>query len=203
MVDRQAREPSISDSDLMALTAAGDRGAFEQLIRRHAPAVLRLGRAVTGDAAAAEDALQQTFLAVYQHASTFRGDSSVRAWMLTIARNAAYRMRAKASREDLAEEPWIQLGVEAGWGSEDPETLAMAAEQRDTLRTAMSTLSAQDREVLFLRDIEGLAAPEAAALTGIGQRALKSRLHRARLRLAAALRRAAQTSATLEQGELP
>ena len=203
MVDQQARDPSISDSDLMALTAAGDRRAIEQLMYRHAPAVLRLARAVTGDAAAAEDTLQQTFLAVYQHASAFRGDSSARAWMLTIARNTAYRMRAKARRQSVAEEPWIQLGVEAGWGSEDPEALAMAAERKDTLRSAMSTLSAQDLEVLLLRDIEGLAGSEAAALMGIGERALKSRLHRARLRLAAALRRAAQTSATLEQGELP
>ena len=82
----------------------------------------------------------------------------------------------------------MKLGLEAGWGSNDPEALAIAAERRETLQGALRTLSSDDQEVLILRDIEGLRGPEAAEILGIGERALKSRLHRARLRLAAALR---------------
>lgn len=203
MFDPKSRDPAQSDRDLILSTAAGDRHALEQLVARHGAAALRLAQTVTGDAAAAEDAVQQTFLAVFQHASTFRADASVRSWILTIARNAASRMLRRSSRENLFEEPWIELGIEAGWGSDDPEAMAMAAEQRNALQDAMSLLSAEDREALLLRDIEGLTGAEAAAVIGIGERALKSRLHRARLRLAAALRRGSTTEAMMRKGNPP
>lgn len=200
MFERQAREPAISDRDLMSQTAAGDRHAFEQLVERHGAAALRLARMVTDDAAAAEDVAQQTFLTVLENAAAFRGDSSARAWILTITRNAAYRMLRKTSREVVLDEPWIQLGIEAGWGSADPEAMAIAAERKGMLQAAMSMLAPEDREALLLRDIEGLSGREAASLMGIGERALKSRLHRARLRLAAALRHTWDANAVDRKG---
>ncbi|MGB5681902.1 MAG: sigma factor-like helix-turn-helix DNA-binding protein, partial [Polyangiales bacterium] len=78
--------------------------------------------------------------------------------------------------------------VQAGWGSDDPEAIAIASERKGALRRAMASLSAEDQEVLILRDLEGLRGSEAAEVLGISLRALKSRLHRARLRLAASLR---------------
>ena len=187
MLDRQETGVSISDRDLIARVGEGDRRAFELLMERHAAAVLRLATAVS-DPSTAEDAMQQTFLNVYQRAASFRGDASVRTWLLTIARNAAFRLRGKTRHEELVEEPLMQLGLDAGWGSDDPEAIAIAAERKDALRKALSLLSAEDREVLVLRDLEGLRGSEAARTLGIGERALKSRLHRARLRLAVALR---------------
>lgn len=188
MLDRQTHQSSTSDRDLIALAAAGDHGAFERLVERHAAAVLRLTTIVTGNQASAEDALQQTFLAAYRNAASFRAEASVRTWLLTIARNAAHRLGAKHAREDLMEDPLMKLGLEAGWGSDNPEALAIAAEREESLRCALRTLSSDDQEVLNLRDIEGLNGSEAARILGIGERALKSRLHRARLRLACALR---------------
>ena len=187
MLDRQDLDPSISDRDLIARTAEGDRRAFEQLVERHAPAVLRLAAAV-GDPSTAEDAMQQTFLSVYQHAATFRGQASVRTWLLTIARNTTYRLHGKTRREEPVEEPLMELGLEAGWGSDDPEAMALAAERVSVLREALATLTPEDQEVIILRDLEGLRGGEAAEVLGISERALKSRLHRARLRLAGALR---------------
>ena len=187
MLDRQETGASISDRDLIARVGEGDRRAFELLIERHGAAVLRLATAVS-DPSTAEDAMQQTFLNVYQHAASFRGDASVRTWLLTIARNTAFRLHGKTQREELVEEPLMQLGLDAGWGSDDPEAIAIAAERKGALREALSLLSAEDREVLVLRDLEGLRGSEAAEVLGIGERALKSRLHRARLRLAMALR---------------
>jgi RNA polymerase sigma-70 factor (ECF subfamily) len=187
MLDRQALDSSISDRDLIARTAEGDRRAFELLIERHAAAVLRLATAAS-DPSTAEDAMQQTFLSAYRYAATFRGDASVRTWLLTIARNTTYRLRGKTQREEPVEEPLMALGADAGWGSDDPEAIAIAAERRDALRDALATLSPDDQEVLILRDLEGLRASEAAEVIGVGERALKSRLHRARLRLAALLR---------------
>jgi RNA polymerase sigma-70 factor (ECF subfamily) len=187
MLDRQELGPSISDGDLIARTAEGDRRAFELLVERHAATVLRLATAMS-DPSTAEDAMQQTFLSVYQHAVSFRGDASARTWLLTIARNTTYRLHGKTQREELVEEPLMELGVNAGWGSADPEAIAIAAERRGALTRAMAMLSPEDREVLILRDLEGLRGSEAAEVLGIGERALKSRLHRARLRLAALLR---------------
>jgi RNA polymerase sigma-70 factor (ECF subfamily) len=187
MHDRQADDPSITDQALIARTAEGDRRAFEQLVERHAAAVLRLATAAS-DPSTAEDVMQQTFLSVYQQAASFRGEASVRTWLLTIARNTAFRLHGKTQREDLVEEPLTQLGVQAGWGSDDPEAIAIASERKGALRRAMASLSAEDQEVLILRDLEGLRGSEAAEVLGIGLRALKSRLHRARLRLAASLR---------------
>jgi RNA polymerase sigma-70 factor (ECF subfamily) len=202
MLDRQAHASSITDRDLIARTAEGDRRAFEQLLERHAAAVLRLAEAVS-DPSTAEDAMQQTFLSVYEHAASFRGDASVRTWVLTIARNAAHRLNRKTRREELVEQPLMQLGVEAGWGSDDPEAIAIASERKGVLRKAMSLLSSDDQEVLILRDIEGLRGAEAAEVLGIGERAVKSRLHRARLRLAASLRAIGPDDELAVQGGQP
>lgn len=201
MLDRHPQDESTPDADLIARTAAGDRRAFECLVERHAAAVLRLATVVTDDPANAEDVLQQTFLSAYRNAASFRAEASARTWLLTIARNAAFRLRAKRGREDLMDEPLMTLGVEAGWGSDDPEALAIAAERRDILTWALQTLSIVDREVLILRDVEGLNGPEAAEVLGITGRALKSRLHRARLRLAGALRASAETEFVDEGGD--
>ncbi len=188
MPDRHWQDDSRSDRELIAQAAARDRAAFERLVQRHAAAVFRLALVITDDRASAEDVLQQTFLSAYRSASSFRGESSVRTWLFSIARHAAYRLHRKQGREDLMEEPLMTLGIEAGWGSDNPEALAIAAQRRETLVRALRSLSSDDREVLVLRDIEGLRGPEAADVLGIGERALKSRLHRARLRLAIALR---------------
>jgi predicted DNA-binding protein (UPF0251 family) len=85
----------------------------------------------------------------------------------------------------MAAVPRDELGVQAGWGSDDPETLAMAAERRDVLRAAFDALDQEAREVLTLRDLEGLSGEVTAALLGVSLAATKSRLHRARMSLAA------------------
>jgi RNA polymerase sigma-70 factor (ECF subfamily) len=200
MPDRYTHEDSALDRDLIARTASGDRHAFERLVERHAAAVLRLANVMTDDPSSAEDALQQTFLSAYRNAPTFRAEASVRTWLLTIARNAAYRLRRKRDREELMEEPLMTLGLEAGWGSDDPEAMAIAAQRRESLTRALRTLSSDDQEVLVLRDIEGLRGSEAAEVLGIGERALKSRLHRARLRLAVALRGSAESGTADTEG---
>lgn len=201
MLDRQAHDDATPDGELIAAAAVGDRSAFERLVMRHAAAVLRLATIVTGDPVSAEDAAQQAFLSAFRDAKSFRAEASFRAWLLTITRHAAYRVSKKQSREEpMGDEPLMPLGLEAGWGSDDPEALAIAAERRDLLQRALESLSAADQEVLALRDIEGLHGAEAAEVLGIGERALKSRLHRARLRLAVALRATALEDSDKPEG---
>ena len=200
MLDPDSHRASTSDRDLIAQAANGDRPAFERLVERHAAAVLRLATAITGDRASAEDAMQQAFLQAYRNAAGFRAEASVRTWLLTIARNAAHRLVSKRDREERMEERLMKLGLQAGWGSNNPEALAIAAEHRDILRAALRTLCSEDQEVLILRDVEGLRGPEAAEVLEIGEQALKSRLHRARLRLAVALRATSHPKAAGDSG---
>ena len=85
--------------------------------------------------------------------------------------------------------PLPELGEAAGWGSESPEAEVLRAERRARLARALDALAPEDREVLVLRDLEELTGEETAAALGLSLAAMKSRLHRARLRLAAQLRR--------------
>jgi len=176
------------DLELIAASAQGDRAAFSVLVRRHRAAVWRLARALTASEQAAEDVLQETFLAVYRGASGFRGEGSARSWILGTARLKAARTWRRRAGEPAAPEPLDELGCAAGWG--DPELAVAALEDRDRLHAALWRLAPADREVLVLRDLEQLSGPEVARATGLSEGAVKSRLHRARLRLLAQLRTA-------------
>jgi len=180
-------EGELTDDALIRQAGLGDRDAFDVLVVRHAPGVLRLIRTRVPPAEA-DDVLQQTFLAAWRAAAGFRGEAAVKTWLFTIARNFAARARERERRAPVADVPLDQLGVQAGWGSHDPETLAMAAERRDVLAAAFDALDPEAREVLTLRDLEGLPGEDTAALLGLSLAAMKSRLHRARMTLAARVR---------------
>ena len=180
-------EGELTDAALLQRAGQGDRAAFDALVVRHAGSILRLARTRVAPAEA-DDVLQQTFLAAWRGAAGYRGDASVKTWLFTIARHAAARARERGRRAVAADVPLDELGVRAGWGSADPETLAMAAERRGALRAGFDALDPEAREVLTLRDLEGLSGDETAALLGVSLAAMKSRLHRARMTLAARVR---------------
>lgn len=176
------------DRALIAGVAAGDRAAFTTLCARHGGGALRLARALTPNEATADDVLQDAFLAAFRHAKTYRGSSTVRAWLFTLTRNAAFHARKEVARREVPDTPLIELGLAAGFG-DDPEVSASLAEDRVALEAALATLPEEERVVLLLRDMEGLSGEETAQALAIGLPAMKSRLHRARLRIMAALRR--------------
>ena len=183
-----AQDEGLIDLELARRAGGGDREAFAALVARHQASVYRLARHVAGTRDEAEDVLQQTFLSAWQGVSRFRGESSVRTWLLTIARNAAVTRRVRAAREPIDATPLDDLGIRAGWGGPNPEQLAVAAEQQQRLAAALAALDPDEREILTLRDLEGLAGEDVAAMLGLTTAAMKSRLHRARLRLAEAVR---------------
>ncbi len=166
----------------------GDRGAFESFVGRHEAAVFRFLKASAADDADAEDALQEAFVAAWRHAGSYRGGSSARGWILTIARNALRRTHRRRVGEPSSFEPLEELGIQAGWGRDD---VLEGMARRETLDHAMQRLGAEEREVLVLRELEGLAGEEVAGMLGITLAAMKSRLHRARLKFLAALREVA------------
>lgn len=176
----------IEDDDRLILdVAAGHAGALATLYERHGRAVWSVARAFARSDAEVDDLVQETFLAALRSASTFRpGRASVKTWLFAIARNAG----RKAHRRDreVADPPLLELGVAAGWGAPDgPLTRETDA---SSLARAIASLDPRDREILVLRDVEGLSGDECAATLELTLPAVKSRLHRARLRLMAALR---------------
>jgi len=181
------RSESPDDATLLARIAKHDTQALEQLFMRHHAGMHRYAVMTSHDTMAADDALQETFVAVWKHASDFRGTTSARGWLYTIARNAVRRQfRKRAGKEQVVS--LETLGAEAGWGDiAANDRVAAAIEDRERVHKALATLSEDDREVISVVDVEALSLEEAATALDLGLAALKSRLHRARLRFVAAL----------------
>lgn len=156
----------------------------------HRGAVYRFARRLTGDDAAAEDVLQDTFLDALKGLHTLSSEAAARPWLLSIARNRAHRGARRRAGEPSAYEPIESLetlGLDAGWGDASPETEVARAEDGAALERALATLADGDQEILMLRDVDGLSGEETATVLGLSLAGMKSRLHRARLRLMAAL----------------
>lgn len=161
------------DLTLIRAIADGDPAAMEELYTRQGPAILKYLVGRLGDENLAEDVLQDVMLAVWRKAQGFRGESSVRTWMLTIARNRAinaYLRRAPAAARLEAE-------------CLDPSQKADSALDHTTLYQALRSLPEEQRETLELVFFHGLSNQEAATVLKIAPGTVKSRLHRAKARL--------------------
>lgn len=176
-----------SEDALLQQVAGGDRAAFDRLVEQLAPPTWTLLRRLTADEARAEDALQETFLAVWRGASGHRHEGSARAWVFGLARRQAARTWRRRAGEPATTESLVELAKRAGWG-DDPESLAARAEDRQTLRAALDTLRPASRDLVSRCDLEGFTPSEVAAELGIAPGTVRVRLHRARLELMAALR---------------
>lgn len=166
---------------------SGDAIAMEQLLAEVAPAVHRFGMRMCRHPDDADDVLQDTLLDIAHKLPTFEGRSSLTSWVFTLARTACARRRRGLKnqpfvRADDAPEPIDERG--------SPEDAALSRDLHARVNTALDRLPLQLREVIELRDIEGLSAKEAAVSLDIGVEALKSRLHRARALLREELRAA-------------
>ena len=173
-----------SDERLLADARQGDRQALEALLERHQPQVYRFGLKMCRDPEDAKDVVQDTLLAMARGVRDFRGASSISTWLYTIARSFCIKKRrrskfAPAQQRSLESEAAVEAGRLAG-GEDPAETLA-GKEVEQALEQAITALEPMYREVLLLRDVEGLTAPEVAEIVGTSVQAVKSRLHRARL----------------------
>ena len=165
-------------------TAEGEADAFETIVAALEPALCAYLSTIIRDPDLLDDVVQETFLKAMENAASFRGDASVKTWTFTIGRNVAFRYLAKESRHD--ELSLGQLGVQAGWGEHsDPETITSLNQQREILHLALEELPIEAREIIVLRDIEGHSGLETAEILGVTVSAMKTRLHRSRLKLLA------------------
>lgn len=175
-----------TDQALLDKARAGDRAALEELLERHQRTVYRFGLRMCRDPEDAKDVLQDTLLAVARTVRDFRGASSVSTWLYTIARSFCIKKRRRskfAPTEEAsldAREPGAEARQVADPARGADESLA-GRQVEAALEAAIASLEPMYREVLVLRDVEGLTAPEVAEVMGLSVEAVKSRLHRARV----------------------
>ena len=173
------------DFALVERVIAGERRAFEPLVRRHERRIFRVVMAVLGNAEDAEEAMQDTFVKAFRHLSQFRREARFTTWLTRIAVNEALqKRRARKDAVSLdeardAEEPFVPRRHEA-WQA-NPEKIYGKQEMRELIESAIASLPEIYREAFVLRDVEEMSAEEAAQAIGISVPALKSRLLRARL----------------------
>ena len=153
---------------------------FEQAVLPHLTAAYNLARWLTGNEHDAEDAVQESYLRALKFFSGFRGGSS-RPWLLAIVRNTCYTWL----RRNRMEEPGMELDEElhVDTSSPSPEAILLAAARSDLVRRALEELPAEFREIVILREMEGLSYKEIAEVTAIPVGTVMSRLARARARL--------------------
>jgi RNA polymerase sigma-70 factor (ECF subfamily) len=172
--------PPLTDADLAA-AQAGDLAALDRLITVHRQGVYRFGLHVCRTTEDAEDAVQETLWAATRAIRTFRGTaSSIASWLFTIVRRECLRLleghrKAPRALDDNTRDVLAEVV--------DPEDAVALRQRIELLAGALADLDPLHREVVLLRDIQELSAPEAATRLGISIDALKSRLHRARVNL--------------------
>ena len=162
---------------------------FDTLYRDHVDLVYRFAHRLCGEPEAAKDLVQETFLNAYRGFEKFRGDAQVSTWLYTIASRACLRMRRRrkgAPERELSLEEFIptsdgEFRLQIPIDGLSPEEALQNKQLRDALDTAIDQLPKKYKMVLVLRDMEGLSAKEVGTIMGLNERAVKSRLHRARL----------------------
>ena len=191
-----AEKPEIeSDLTLVERLRHGDTTALETLMARYTDRVYRLAYGITGNAADAEEVVQDVFLTVFRKIHTFEGRAALGSWIYRVTTNAALiKRRGRRSDREIPLEPSLPVflpdGHRAGdpaflkadW-SQTPEADLLSKETRETLHRAIADLPDQYRAVVVLRDVQGLSNEEVADVVGESVACVKSRLHRARMAL--------------------
>ncbi|GAC1526323.1 MAG: sigma-70 family RNA polymerase sigma factor [Thermoleophilaceae bacterium] len=174
-------DSSSSDETLVAQAQSGNRDAFEELVRRHADRLFAVLLRFNGNRADAEEASQEAFLRAWRSIGRFEGRAKFFTWVYRIAINEAKRIgecRPPADRVvSSQEDPVEHVADNRAGGPEHAERAELFA----VLERAIEALPEDYRLPLVLRDIEGLSTTEAADVLDLGEAALKSRLHRARM----------------------
>lgn len=190
MESQLIEEPT--DIDLLHRAKSGDFAAFQRLIVNLQPRVYGLAFRILRQAQDAEDATQQTFLALIEHIADFREESSIATWVLKIASNHALKILRKkrglkivsmsdmVSEENYSDVPHPEFI--APW-SKTADEIAQVAEVQAEIEKALSELDDKYRLVFILRDVEGLSVRETAEAMELTESTVKVRLLRARLAL--------------------
>jgi len=163
---------------------------FEAVVLPHLDAAYTLARYLTRNAHDAEDVVQDACLRALKYFEGFRGDAgtSARAWLLAIVRNTAHTWRGRHRGDALATE-FDEAQHSDAVADDNPEGVLLQKAAKETLDRALERLAPEFREVIVLRELEGLSYKEISDVAGVPVGTVMSRLSRARARLQDALRK--------------
>ena len=187
------------ESRIVQKVLKGDVNAFEKLVLAYEKNVYNIALRMTGNSEDASDMTQEAFIKAYNSLQSFRGDSKFSVWLYRIATNVCLDFLRSRSRK-----PTVSLSVEDNDGdnvelevadeSQSPELLLDRQMTRESVRRGLDTLSPEYRQILLLREIQGLSYDEISQALGLEVGTVKSRIFRARKKLCAFL---------LEDGNIP
>ena len=173
-----AEESRLAETELVERCLNGDLGAFEDLYRQHSTRLYNLAFRMVGNAADAEDLLQDIFLTVYRKLESFRGASALGTWLYRLGMNVCLdRLRSKAARQDQATDTLDERL------SAVHITGTLGGVSRIDLERAIASLPEGSRAAFLLHDVEGFDHTEVGQLLGVAEGTSKSQVHKARLRI--------------------
>jgi RNA polymerase sigma-70 factor (ECF subfamily) len=182
----------LGDDELVRRIRGGEYALFEIVMRRHNQQLYRAARAIMKGDAEVEDILQAAYLNAFSHLDQFESRARLSTWLTRIVIHEAYARRRQQQRQESLASRVADEGPAAPVGSRvfgGPEHQAYASELNRVIEGAVDELPETYRLVFMLRDVEGMSTAEAGEVLGLGDEAVKTRLHRAR----AMLRRAVAT----------
>ncbi len=179
------------EAELVEQLRAGDEAAFVTLVRHYQPRLLRLAETLVGSRAVAEEVVQETWLGVVRGVDRFEARSSLKTWLFHIlvnrARSAGGREQ-RAGRPEPADDIGARFDATGAWSTppipwaERVDDLVVAQRLAERVRDILPQLPDTQRQVLVLRDVEGLASDEVATMLGITGGNQRVLLHRGRAR---------------------
>lgn len=171
------------DRELVARAAAGEDGAFAELVQRHQDWVFQLAYRFSRDRQDAEELAQEVFFRAWRRAAGFRGEAAFSTWLYRLAVNVCLNHRQRAQCRPAP----LSLESEPQAGEPDAAAALVAGEREAQLRRAMDALPARQRLALVLAGFEDKSYEEIAAAMGVSVASVESLLFRARRNLAVAL----------------
>ena len=183
---------TIADADDQSLAMraqAGEEAAYAMLMQRHRDAVWRLARGHVGDADEAFDITQEAFIAAFAAIARYDGSRPFRAWMARITLNKCRDWaRRRAVRRFFTLAKPLDDAIDVADMAASPEESLASADAVSRINAAIAALPAKLKEVLLLRTIENMGQADTARLLGISEKAVETRLYRARAKLTEMLR---------------
>jgi RNA polymerase sigma-70 factor (ECF subfamily) len=166
------------DANLLKRTAAGDGSAFHRLVDRHGDRLYRLAYSLVGNRVDAEDVVQEALAGAFRGAAKFEGRSSVKSWLTRIViTQAAKFWRGRRGKRDQP------LEAEIGFAGSGSASGTASVDAKLDLNACLQSLSEEHRQVLVLREIDGMAYEDIAEVLNVPRGTVESRLFRARAEL--------------------
>lgn len=180
------------EEKIIARVLGGDTDAFEALVTEYEKNVYHLALKMTGNTEDAADLSQEAFIKAFHSLSSFRGDSKFSVWLYRIVSNVCLDfLRRRSRRQTVSLSMEDEDGEEAQLDIPDerqaPELLLEKSMTREAVRRGLAQLPPEPRQILLLREIQGLSYEEIASVLGIESGTVKSRIFRARKKLCAFL----------------